>query len=163
MKRVIFWATFIPAVIYALFTLLMIGVFGANVGEIATLTPGLNRGFSILGIMTMFTAFFTSSLAIRDMFRFDFKLGRLKGWLLCSFVTLLLFVIITLFNLDSFIEILSIAGVVSGGLTGVLALFMNIKAKQLGNRKPEFSIKINYWIILLLSLFFIAGTVLVLI
>lgn len=163
MKKVILWATIIPAIIYSLFTLLMVGVFGTSIGEIATLTPGLNRGFSILGILTMFTAFFTSSLAIRDMFRFDFKLGRFKGWCLCSFITLILFVTITLFRLDSFIEILSIAGIVSGGLTGILALFMNIKAKELGNRKPEFSIKINYWIILLLALFFIAGTVLVLI
>jgi len=162
MKKVIFWATLIPAFIYALFTLLMVGVFGNSVGEIATLTSGLNRGFSILGIITMFTAFFTSSLAIRDMFRFDFKLGRFKGWCFCSFITLMLFLAISLFRLDNFIQILSIAGILSGGLTGILALFMNLQSKKLGRRKPEFSIKINYWIILLLIIFFIAGTILAL-
>jgi len=61
------------------------------------------------------------------------------------------------FDYFSFTRILSIGGVVSGGLIGVLVLFMVKKAKKKGNRKPEYSIPVNWWIIGLLSLIFILG------
>lgn len=153
MKKVIIAGILIPFFVYLLFTLIVVGVFGKSVEEIATLSLG--RFFSLLGVITMFTAFFSQSIAIRDMFRFDFKLGRLKGWLLASFVPIALFLIIHFFNLVSFIQLLSVAGIVSGGLTGILILLMNLKAKKIGNRKPEYSVKINKWIIAALGLVFI--------
>lgn len=153
MKRILIWGIVIPALIYFIFTLVVLGNFGKNVPEIATLALG--RFFSILGILTMFTAYFTSTLAIRDMFRFDFNLGRFCGWLLACIIPLALFLSIYFFKVSSFIEILSISGIVSGGLTGILILLMNKKAKLLGNRKPEYALKINWQIILLMSLIFI--------
>lgn len=158
MKKVILIGMIIPFLVYLIFSFVVVGVFGKNVQEIATLSLG--RFFTLLGILTMFTAFFTLSLAIRDMFRFDFKLGRFRGWLLCSFVPLVLFLVVYFSKFVSFIQILSIAGVISGGLTGILILLMNKKAKKLGNRKPEYSIKINKWIIFLLSLIFIVAVIL---
>jgi len=158
MKKVIIYGVAIPFAVYLIFMLVVVGVFGSSVSEIATLSLG--RFFSLLGIMTMFTAFFSLSIAIRDMFRFDFKLGRFNGWLLCSIVPLVLFLAVYFFKLASFIAILSVAGIVSGGLTGILALLMNIKAKKLGNRKPEYKIPINWLIIALLSIIFIAAVVL---
>lgn len=153
MKKVILLGVIIPFIVYAIFTLIMVGVFGTNVNEIATLSLG--RIFSVLGILTMFTAFFTLTLAIRDMFRFDFKLGRFKGWVLAVLVPLVLFVIISWFNLASFTDILAISGVISGGLTGIAILLMNKKSKILGKRTPEYQIKINNWIIGLLSIIFL--------
>ncbi|PIN77886.1 hypothetical protein COV15_01165 [Candidatus Woesearchaeota archaeon CG10_big_fil_rev_8_21_14_0_10_34_12] len=158
MKKTIFFGVFIPLLVYSLFSIIIVGVFGKNVPEISTLVLG--RGFSILGVVTMFTAFFALSIAIRDMFRFDFKLGRFRGWLLCSFTPLILFLVIYFFKLVSFIQILSIAGVISGGLTGILTLLMNIRAKQLGKRNPEYSVGINWGIILVMSAVFILAVVL---
>ncbi len=156
-KKVVFLGVLIPLVVYLLFSLVVVGVFGLQVNEIATLSLG--RFFSLLGILTMFTAYFTLSLAIRDMFRFDFGFGRFKGWLLASLVPLALFFIISKLNLVGFIDILSFGGIVSGGLTGILVLLMNRKAKLLGNRKPEYSIKINWLIIAIISLIFIVAVV----
>lgn len=157
MKKVILWAAGIAFFVYLIFVAIIIGVYGRNVEEIATLNLG--RFFSLLGILTMFTAFFTQTIAIRDMFRFDFSLGRFRGWLLACFIPLAAFLIVYYFNLASFISIISLAGVISGGLAAVLILIMNHKAKKLGNRKPEYSVKINWWIITILSLIFIAAVV----
>jgi len=134
MKKVIIYSTLITAVVYMLFTFIVVGIHGTNVSEIATLNLG--RFFSILGIFTMFTAFFSSSIAIRDMYRFDFQLGRFFGWLMAIIIPLILFLVASYFNILSFIEVLGFAGIVSGGLTGILILLMNRKAKKEGNRKP---------------------------
>lgn len=79
MKKVINLSIIVPFIVYLIFMLVVVGVFGREVPEVATLILG--RFFSFLGVLTMFTAFFAISLAIRDMYRFDFKLGRFKGWL----------------------------------------------------------------------------------
>jgi amino acid permease len=158
LKKVVLLGMSIPFFVYLIFMLVVVGNFGVGVQEIATLSLG--RFFSVLGVLTMFTAFFTLSLAIRDMFRFDFKLGRFKGWLLCSLIPLALFLLVSFFKLASFIDILSFGGIVSGGMTGILILLMNLKAKKTGNRKPEYSVKINKFIIFLLSLIFFAAVIL---
>jgi len=155
MKKVILWGITIPFLLYLVFMTIMVGNFGTNVPEIAVLALG--RFFSILGVLTMFTAFFTLTLAIRDMFRFDFNMGRLKGWLLAVLIPLVLFLIIFFFEVGSFVQILSISGIVSGGLAGILILLMNRKAKKMGNRKPEYAIPINWWIIIVMSVIFIAA------
>jgi len=157
MKKVIILGVLIPLLAYFLFTLIMVGNFGNSIPEIATLA--LPRFFSLLAVVTMFTAFFTLSIAIRDMFRFDYHLGRLRGWMFACFLPLILFLIVYFFKLASFITLLSISGIVSGGLTGILILLMNRKAKKEGNRKPEYSIPINWWIIMILSVVFILAVV----
>jgi len=156
-KKTIMLGMLIPLLIYIIFTFVVVGNF-TNVSDIATFSLG--RFFSLLAVITMFTAFFCLSLAIRDMFRFDFGWGRFRGWLLASFLPLILFLLISIFKLASFIEILALGGVVSGGLTGILVLLMNIKAKKLGNRNPEYSLPINWFVVFIFSLLFIAAVVL---
>jgi len=157
MKRVIFFGVMIPLAVYFIFTLVIVGNFGHGTGEIATLS--LPREFSILAVLTMFTAFFSLSIAIRDMFRFDYNLGRFRGWLLAILVPLALFLVTYFLKIASFVQILSISGIVSGGLTGILVLLMNKKAKMLGDRKPEYSLPIGWFIIILLSLVFILAVI----
>jgi amino acid permease len=161
LKKVIFYGVLIPFIIYIIFMTVVVGVFNNSVSEIATFSLG--RFFTILSVVTMFNAFFAQTIAIRDVFRFDFKLGRLKGWALAIFITLILFIILTFFKLADFINLLSIAGVVSAGVTGILILLMNKKAKEKCERKPEYCISINWLIIFLLSALLIAGIVLELI
>lgn len=157
-RQTIILGSLIALAVYSIFAFIMLGNFGTKIPEIATL--GLGRFFSILGVVTMFTAFFASSIAIRDMFRFDFKLGRFVGWLLAAFIPLILFLLISFFKLFSFIQILSVAGVISGGLAGILILLMNKNAKKHGNRKPEYSIKLPWALIIIFSLVFILGVIL---
>jgi amino acid permease len=158
MKRAIIIGSMVSLIVYVIFTFLIVGSFGRDVPEIASLALG--RVFSILGVVTMFTAFFSSSIAVRDVFRFDFKLGRYQGWLLASFIPLFLYLFIDFFKLFSFIQILSLAGVISGGMTGILVLLMNKESKKYGKRKPEYRMHISWPLIILFALIFLVAVVL---
>ena len=77
--------------------------------------------------------------------------------MIVSIVPILIFVITQLFDYFSFTKILSISGTISGGLIGILVLLMIRNAKKKGNRKPEYSVPVNWFVIILFILIFIAG------
>lgn len=152
MKKAIVLGIIIPLLFYALFTAVSLGVFGVSINEIATLSFG--RFFSLIGILTMFTAFFSQVLAIRDMFRFDFGFSRTNAWALSCIAPLIMAWAIFQYNLANFVQIISFGGIVSGGLTGILIILMAGKAKKLGKRKPEYTIKLKkIFIISILAIF----------
>ena len=155
LKKTITLGIFIPFIVYVLFSLIVVGNFGLNIPEISVLVLG--RFSSLLAVITLFTAFFTSAIVISVMFRFDFKTGRFYGWILACFVPLILFLVIYFFKLVSFVQLLSIAGIVSGGLTGICILFMNVRAKKLGKRKPEYTIKLTMKKAIIISALFLAA------
>lgn len=155
MKKAIIMGSLIPIVIYSLFSLVVVGFAGKNTPEIATIALG--KLPSLLAVFTMFTAFLALSIALQDMYKFDLKLKKLSAWLLACFVPLILFLIAAKYNLISFIKILEIGGVVSGGISGIAILLMLMKAKKIGNRKPEYNMKINWLIASMLALLFLFG------
>ena len=157
MKKSIILGILIPFIVYFLFTLVLLGNFGKQVPEIATLALG--RFFAFVGAFAIFTSYLSLNISLRDMFRFDFKVKRNHAWFICSIVPIIAFLIIYFFKLASFVQILSIAGVIAGGSTGILILIMNLKSKQKGRRIPEYSIPLNKIAIILLSLIFIFGII----
>jgi heme/copper-type cytochrome/quinol oxidase subunit 2 len=70
---------------------------------------------------------------------------------------------VSLFPFFSFTEILSIGGVISGGIMGVLAVFIVKSAKKKGKRQPEYSIPINWWIITIITIIFTIGVLSILV
>lgn len=144
----------IPIVLYVLFSLIFVGVLGNEVQQVSTISFG--SLITVLGIFTMLTSYFVLGFALKDMFIFDFKNEKLVVFMVYLF-PLLLYLTVTLFNLADFVRVLGVGGVISGGFTGIIILLMNLKSKEKGNRKPEFSIPINRLIILILSLVFLAG------
>ena len=157
LKKSLIIGTCVPFIIYLIFMFLIVGVYGNSIPELATLAMGVI--VIILGILTMSNAYLALSTALRDMYTLDFFISKRKAWIFVVSVPLVLFIILNLLNFISFIKIISIGGVVSGGLTGILILFMAKKAKKNGNRKPEYSIPIGWFIIGLISLIFIFGVV----
>ncbi len=155
MKKAILIGVLLPIIIYTLFTFTFVGVLGQEVEKIATLSFG--SAITILGIFTMLTSYLVLSFSLKDMYRLDIGLSKTKTSLLTSLLPLLLFVFVFFFGLNDFITIVGIGGVVSGGLIGITTLFMNYNAKKMGNRKPEYSVRINKTIIAVISLIFIAG------
>lgn len=154
-KKAIIIGALIPLIAYIIFTLAVVGFAGKATPEIATIALG--KLPSLLAVFTMFTACFALSNALRDMYKLDLKLKHFWAWLLAIVVPFVFFLIITKLQLATFTIILEWSGAVSGGLTGILALFMLLKAKKKGKRKPEYTVYINYFIIALLTLLFIAG------
>ncbi len=158
MKKTIISANLIAFVIYTIFALVVVGVKGAETPELATLALG--KPFVLLGIATMFTSYLALSIALIDTMRFDFSFSKRKAWLSVISAPIIIYTILQFFNIASFVKILGIGGVISGGLTAILILFMARNAKKLGDREPEYSIpysRILTWILLVI---FAVGTIL---
>ncbi|MCK5624465.1 amino acid permease [Candidatus Pacearchaeota archaeon] len=156
MKKVLFTGTLVCTIFYILFALVVVGFKGSGTPEIATLVLG--TVFVFLGIFAMFTSWLALGNALETSFMFDEKIKKRKAWLLASLIPILIFLIIRFFEF-SFTYILSIGGVVSGGLAAILILLMIKKAKKKGNRKPEYSIPVNWFVIGFLILIFVLGVV----
>ena len=112
-----------------------------------------------LGMFTMFTSWFALGNALEDSFMFDERVRKRKAWIFVSLVPILIFLAVRFVGFFSFTKILSIGGVVSGGLAAVLILLMIKKAKKKGNRKPEYSMPVNWFVIWFLILIFVLGVV----
>jgi len=158
MKKSIICAQIIAFAIYVIFTIVVLGFAGANTPQLSTLALG--KPFILLGMITMFTSYITLSIVLIDTFRFDFHLSKAKSWLITIIIPLIAFIILELTNNASFTTILSVGGVISGGLTAILILFMVKNAKKFGNRTPEYEIPYSKILTWFLILVFIIGAIL---
>ena len=160
LRKAIILGTLIPIILYIAFSATFIGVLGTNITEIATLSFG--PLMTILGIFTMLTSYFVLSFSLKDAFRYDFKTSKKTNLIFTSIVPLILYIIVTQFEFIGFTLILGIGGVISGGLTGILILLMLKRAKKTtrNKKKPEIRMPINWLLIIILSIIFIAGIIL---
>jgi len=156
MKKAIIIGSLIPLFVYILFTVVVLGIYGPGVEEIATISFG--KIVSLLGIFTMFTAFLALSLALQDTYRFDFYLSLRKAWFLTVFVPVALFVPIRIFNLAGFVKILGLGGAISGGLISIAVLLIHEKLKgQKKHRETEFKISLPLILKMLFIFIFFVG------
>ena len=146
MKKSLFLGSFIPLLFYLFFTFIVIGYKGVETPEIATFALGAI--FVLLGVFTMLNAYLSLGNALMNNFVFDNRMGKFKGWFLAVVLPVFIFIIIKLSGIFSFTKVLSIGGVISGGLTGILVLLMVKRAKKKGNRKPEYKMpkRVDNWI-----------------
>ncbi len=154
-KKVIISGSIISFFLYLIFTFIVIGITGINAPEIATFALG--PVFVIFGIFTMFSAHFSLGNALEENFQLDDRFRKLKSWILVSAVPILIYVLLSFFQFFSFTKILSIGGVVSGGIISILSLFVIKGAKEKGELKPEYSVPLNWFVIIFISLVFIIG------
>jgi amino acid permease len=154
-RKVLLTGTLISMVFYILFTFVVLGSQGKNTPEVATLSLG--GVFVVLGIFTMFTSYLTKGNALSESFQFDERFSKKTSWFLASFVPIGIFVLTQMTEFFSFTRILSLGGVVSGGIIAILSLLMVNKAKVHGNRKPEYEVKSHLWVLTILILIFVFG------
>ena len=166
MKKAIIIGAAIPVVIYFLFSLAVVGSVGlekfnsldAN-DRIATIALSSTVGGKIFlignlfAILAMATSFLALAVALEEMFIFDYKLGHNKSWALTMIIPL----IIVMLGFTNFIDALSLTGIFAGGIEGILIVLMVLKAKKLGNRKPEYAVPMNLPAAIILMLVFAAG------
>lgn len=158
-KKAIIIGTLIPIVLYIVFSAIFIGVLGTNITPIATLSFG--PLMTLLGIFTMLTSYFVLAFSLKDTFKYDIKTSKKTNFLFTSLIPLILYIIVTQFDFIGFTLILGIGGVISGGLTGILILLMLKRAKKTtrNNKKPEIRMPINWPLIIILSIVFIAAII----
>lgn len=163
-KRLLKWAIFlgmlIPTTIYLLFPAIIVAVSGKATPEIATTGLGIFIGpigyifGNLFAVITMSTSFFILGLAMRDSFMYDYKIPRVLAWMITCAIPLTL----VLSGIASFIKIVGLVGIVMGGIEGILVTLMILKAKKHGDRKPEYSMPVNWLVLILLISLFIGGT-----
>ncbi len=160
-KKVIIWGTIIPAVLYFLFMFMVVGVTGpaTSTEAIKGLANFLGRGIIILGAifgaLAAISSFFILGLCLKKVFWYDYKINKHLSWFLVCSVPLIAF----LLGLREFIPIIGFLGVVLGAIEGTALVLIYKKAKKLGNREPEYSLKIPKIITYALIGVFILGLV----
>lgn len=132
LKKVILISILIAAVVYALFTIFVLGISGRQTTEfgLTGLSGFLGQGVLKLGFLFGFLATFTSFIAIglylRNMLYYDFKIPKILAWFLVSFIPIALF----LAGLKNFINIIGFVGSMMLGVEGILVLLMYKKIKR---------------------------------
>jgi len=144
-KKVIILGTIIPAVIYLFFALVVVGIAGKGTSEdaISGLVPYLGQNIiflgAVFGFLAVITSFLMLGLNLRKMFQLDYKLNKFLAWGLACLVPLILFVA----GFNDFILVIGLIGAIAGGFEGIMTILIYLKAKRMGDRQPEYSLKLN--------------------
>lgn len=159
LKRNIIIGASIPLIIYIIFAVVAVGVAGLSVSEIVTISLGdiLGKHVLILGnlfaVFAMATSFLTLGLALKWILTKDYEWNDKIAWLFAMSIPFVIF----LLGLTSFISAILVTGAIAGGLDSIIVIYMFNKAKKLGDRKPEYSIKSNVVLNLVLVGVFLIG------
>lgn len=161
-KKAIWWGTLIPAVIYLVLALVVVGISGESTSPeiIAGLVPFLGPKIIILGslfgLLAMFTSFLNLGRILQESFSFDWHLNKFWSWFFALFPPLVIF----LLGIRDFINIIGLAGALSIGLLSVIFILIYGRVKKLGHRIPEYSLNLPKWFWYLAMILFSAGVVL---
>jgi amino acid permease len=168
LKKVILISSIIPIVVYLIFAIVVVGIVGIDNFEllkpnerIATVALSIYSGpvlgflANVLAFITMFTSFLALSMVLMDVYELDYKMHKAWAMLLTYSVPFA----VVLLNFTSFIQVLSVVGTFTGGVEGIILILMYWKAKQKGERKPEYALGKCKFLGILLILMFIFGMV----
>lgn len=142
LKPAIIFGFAIPITIYLIFTTIVIGLAGTETNQVATVTLGRVLGMemmyisNIFGLIAMFTSALALGIAAVHTYKSQFSLNHPQATLLTMSLPLL----IILANWGDFVEFISLAGAVTGGILGIAIIQLFWRAKEQGNRTPEFSL-----------------------
>ena len=161
LKKAIIYGTVLPAVLYLIFTFIVVGISGdiTSPDAISGLHDFLGNKIliigSIFGFVTSTTIFINLALALRESLDHDFRFKRKWIWLLAIIPPYLLF----LLGIRNFIDIISLVGGVAVSLQTILMIFLYVKAKRNGERVPEYSIRLPVGSLYLMIFIFGLGAV----
>ncbi len=161
MKWAIIFGTLIPAIIYAMFVFVVIGVTGQATSPEAL--DGLNKVIgndmvvlgAFVGTLALFTSFLVIGLNLKETYQYDYKISHFTAWMLALFVPFGLF----LAGFQDFILIMSLVGALGSAIDGTLVVAMHERAKKIGDRKPEFSMNHSKWLSFGIAGIFILGAI----
>lgn len=158
MKSVVRVGTVLSIVVITGFTLIIVGMSGAQA------TPDALTGISqvigngivlfalIFGILTMVTSFFGVAESVRETLWWDFNVNKKLAWALAVFVPYLLY----LSGFKNLIEVISLAGAVAGGLCAII-LILIFKRLQKKNELVLFKYQPSQTLNSILIAMFICG------
>jgi len=162
LKKAIILAVIITAILYLLFALSVVGVAGDSASD-----NSINDLFNILGEKMMLlcslfgvvaagSAFLMLGSAHKEIFSFDFGFNKFWSWILVVLPPLLLF----LGGLRNFVDIIGLGGAVALGSESIILLYIYIKARVEGDRRPEYNLNLSRYVLYILAVLFSVGILL---
>jgi tyrosine-specific transport protein len=161
LKKVTILASVITIILYFLFSLAVVGVSGKNTSPdaLSGLVPFLGQKIIILGalfgIITLADSFLIICLYFKNSLLRDFKFSENSASLISSGLPLILFIL----GFRSFITVISLAGTVLAMIEGIVILLIFNKIKKLGDRTPEYSLKIPKFLLYIFAIIFVFGAI----
>lgn len=156
-KKAIIIGTITTILIYALFTFMVVGVTGEGTPQVSTIALG--PLFIIIGIITMFTSYLALGTALERSFMIDYREKKKKAWFKAAIIPIFIFLFLELFAFFSFTNVITIGGVVAGGLIVIMVLTIHRKANVQGNRIPEYQVYLSKTLAILIGSLFLVGMV----
>lgn len=159
LRRAIFIGVIGVALLYAIFVTTVVGVSGnltspdAVSGLFQFVGPRISLIGSLFGISAISTSFMMLASGMVEIFHFDFKVHAFKAWLLVVAPPLILF----LAGMRTFVDVISLAGGVALGIDHIAIVLLYAKAKERGDRVPEYSLGIPNWLLWIIMAVFAAG------
>jgi tyrosine-specific transport protein len=161
LKKVIFLNTLIVSLIYLLFSIFTLGVSGFETSReaLSGLSPFLGKRIiffgSLAALITIADSFLVLAISLRNTFRYDFKIPKYFS----SFLTTILPLILFLSGMRDFIRLVGFLGTFLGLVNGIAIVFIYKKAKNFGEREPEYSLNLPNFVLYLLIAILILGTI----
>jgi len=143
-KKAIIVGTLLPVFLYTIFVLTVIGVTGVETspeaidGLVNSLGSSTIILGSIFGLLAVITSFLVIGLALKKIFWYDYGVNKHVSWILACLVPVAAY----LLHWRDFIVVIGFLGAILGGLNGILLILIYQKAKKIGQRQPEYSLKI---------------------
>jgi tyrosine-specific transport protein len=158
-KKVIIGSSIIIFLLYLIFTLIVIAVSGKDTSQnaLSGLIPFLGQKIIILGaifgVIAAAASFLILGNYLKNSLIYDYKFSKISAAFISCFPPLLLFLI----GFRQFIETVGAVGSLIGGIEGIIIILIFQKVKKLGDRKPEYSLKVPSFLLYALILIFILG------
>jgi len=159
LDNLIVWTFAIVVTFYVLFSLLVVGVSGPATSENALdgLKPILGDTIvflgSVFGLFALATSFLVLGNYLKNSLRYDFKLSFPVAVAITVLVPFGLFFL----GLRDVIAIMGVLGALLGAVEGILIVLIWRKAKERGDRKPEYSLRISGIVLLCLVCILVIG------
>ena len=124
-KQSIVLGTITPAFLYIIFALAVFWLSGGNVSADALsglilLPQHILVAVGALGVLALWTSYLFLGIEVRDIFRYDFRLGLYPALAAVTFLPIALY----LAGMSNFIQIIGIVGGVFGALESIMVILM---------------------------------------
>lgn len=128
LKRVIFWGTVLPAVIYLFFVIAVLRLTPApgedTISSLGFLSPEMLVALGVLGVVTIWTSYFMIGANVREIVKEDVGWSRTAA----TFLAVVLPIFLYMLGWDSFFRVIAFTGGVMLGLEAIFIVTMWRKA-----------------------------------
>ena len=130
-KKAIILGTVTPAALYLVFTLAVFWLSGGVVSAdalsgLVLLPRHILVAVGALGLFALWTSYFFLGVEVRDIFRYDFKLGLYPALLGVTILPIALY----LSGLSNFIRIIGVVGGVFGAMESIMVVLMYNRVRR---------------------------------